>query len=549
MDKKVYIIGHRNPDTDSVVSAAAYARLKRAQGQSHYHAARAGNLSPQTEYIFERFKVPVPEYIPDLIPKAEHYLSEPAATVSAGLSLWDALERMQQENVRAMPITDSNGVYKSMLHYRGFARYIITHINPNQKSHFLVSIDHLIKTLRAKPINIVNNTEVKKSSFVVAAAYNKYFISRLENEDPENALVIMGDRIDLQRHCIERGVRALILSNNHTLDEELTALAKKNNVSVMSSPYDTASTAMLIMYSAPVGTMGDESVPLMRLSDPVRKLKEPLSHAPSRGLPIGDDEGHVKGMLFEGDLIKEPNIELILVDHNELSQAIEGAENYRILEVIDHHRLGSFSTRYPITFINKVVGATCTIITGLYREQQIPLEKDTAAILLCGIIADTLGLQSATTTETDHEAAAYLSSFTGLDIQELTADIQTAANRITAKPAAELINMDMKEYTEQNEKFTVSQVETDNPDNLVIRKAEIFTALEKIAAERGLLFSSLLVTDIKLLDSILFVSGKKSFVAGMQLPKLDDGIYILNGVVSRKKQLMPLLSELIEKGI
>jgi manganese-dependent inorganic pyrophosphatase len=549
MEKTIYVIGHRNPDTDSVVSAAAYAAMKQAQGLPHCRAARAGKISPQTEYIFDRFGVPVPEYLPDLVPKAAYYISEPPVTVPEEVSVWEALERMQQEGQRVLPIVDKNGVYRSMFHYRAFSRYIITHINPAKKSAFPVSIDHLVRLLSALPLTLFKSQEVRMSPIVVAAASFDFFQTHLEDGTPEESLVIVGDRRDIQRHCIEQPVRALILTNGMTLDAELRALAEKNHVSVISSPYDTSSTAMLIIYSAPVGFVGDNTVPLMKLCDPIRKIREPLSQAPSRCLPVGDEEGRVAGLIFEGDLAREPNIEVIMVDHNEPGQAIEGIENYKILEVIDHHRLGNLSTRYPITFINRVVGATCTIIAGLYREQRVPLEKNIASILLCGILADTLALQSATTTDTDRETADYLSSIAGLELKALGQELQAAANQVNSRPAEELITLDMKEYAEQGAKFSVSQVETDNPGPLAARKAEIAEALEKARASQDYLFSALLVTDVTYLDSLLFVVGKKSFTTHISFPVMEEGIYILKEVVSRKKQLMPLLAELVEKAI
>jgi manganese-dependent inorganic pyrophosphatase len=547
MEKRIYVIGHRNPDTDSVVSAAAYARLKQAQGFNNCHAARAGMINPQTEYIFDRFGASVPEYLPDLIPKAGYYLSGKAATVREDLSLWEALELMQRESLRALPIVDQEGVYKSMLHYRGFAQYIITHITPHKKSVFPVAMDHLAETLRAQPVTLFNSREVKNSPMVIAAASDGYFKTHLEDEMPENALVILGDREDLQRYCIERKVRGLILSNGHTLSQELRDLAEKNRVSVMISPFDTSSTAMLIIYSAPVGALGDDSVSLIRLSDPLGKIRGPLSQAPSRCLPVGDENGRVAGIIFDADLLEEPNIEVIMVDHNEPGQAIEGIENYKILEVIDHHRLGNLSTRYPITFINRVVGATCTIIAGLYREQRVPLDKDTASLLLCGILADTLNLQSATATSTDRETAEYLASIAGLEIEALGRELQSAANKANTRPAGELIALDMKEYAEQGAEFSVSQIETNSPGDIIGRKEEIFAALEKAARDR--LFSALLVTDVTALDSLLFVAGKKSFTGHINFPKMDEDVYLLKDIVSRKKQLIPLLSELLEKAL
>ena len=545
-EKKIYVIGHRNPDTDSVVSAAAYARLKQIQGQKNCVAARAGKINPQTEYIFERFGAPIPEYLADLVPKAEYYISGTPVTVSEEASVWEALELLQQDNSKVLPIVDRNGVYQSMLHYQGFARYIIANINPRKKSAFPLSLDHLAATIHAQPLTLFRGAEIRKSPIVVAASYTAHFKEHLEAEGADNALVIVGDRWDIQKRCIELRVRALILSGGNTLSRELIDLAEENEVTVLISPFDTSSTAMLILYSVPAGTLGDQSVPLIRLKDPVRNFREPLSKAPSRCLPVGDEDGRVAGVIFEGDLIKEPNVEVIMVDHNEPGQAIEGIENYKLLEVIDHHRLGNLSTRYPITFINRVVGATCTIITNLYREQKVPLEKGIASILLAGILADTLALQSATATETDRETADYLSSITGLDIKTLAQEIQSAANRVNSLPAEDLIKLDMKEYTERGMVFSVSQIDTDNPGALLDRGAEIASALERVRADKDYLFSALLVTDVTVLDSLLFVTGKKCFTSHINFPVTERGIYVLKEVVSRKKQLMPLLLELVE---
>jgi manganese-dependent inorganic pyrophosphatase len=549
MEKRVYVIGHRNPDTDSVVSAAAYSRLKQAQGLSHCYPARAGQISPQTEYIFDRFQVPVPEYLPDLIPRAAYYLSDPPATVRGETPLWEALDLMQRDSLKVLPVVDRDGVYVNMLHYKAFARYIITKINPHKKAAFPTSIDLLIDTLHAQPITIFNNQEVKNSTIVVAALREPSFRAHLETEIPENALVIVGDQTDIQRYCAERRVRALVLSSGNTPDKETIALAEKNQVSLIISPFDTASTAMLIIYSAPVSAIGDPDVPLVRLGDTINSIRGPLSRAPSRCLPVADEAGRVQGVIFEGDLIGEPNIEVIMVDHNEQAQAIEGIENYKILEVIDHHRLGNGTTRYPITFINKPVGATCTIITNLYRETRTPLDRGIASILLCGILADTLNLQSATTSDTDRETAEYLSSITGLEIKTLGAELFTAANQINARPARELVTMDMKEYTEGSAAFSVSQIETTHPADLSKRRDEILSALEQVYAAKKRLFSALLVTDVTTMDSLLFVTGDKTFRGHINFPPVEEGVYLLKGVVSRKKQLIPLLSELVEEHL
>ena len=544
MQKKIYVIGHRNPDPDSVISAAAYARLKQLLGITHCVAARAGKINHQTDYIFSRFDAPLPEFLPDLIPKADHFISEPVITVNEHDSLWNALEILQKDDFRVLPIVDGNGVYLSMLHYRGFAQYIIANITPRKKSAFPLSLNNLAATLRAQPVTLFNGDEIRKSPIVVAASYTGNFQETIHAEGAENSLVIVGDRWDIQKNCIEMGVRALILSSGNILPKELAEMAEEKRVTVLISPFDTSSTAMLIIYSVAVGNIGDTSVPLVKRHDPVRSFSEALSKAPSRNLPVGDDKGRVTGVISQGDLAKEPNIEVIMVDHNEPAQAVEGIENFKILEVIDHHRLGNLSTRYPITFINRVVGATCTIITNLYREQKVPLEKNIASILLCGILSDTLALHSATTTETDIEAAEYLSSITGLDIKTLSQDLQSAASRVNSLPAQELITLDLKEYVERGLSFAVSQIETDNTGTLIERRAEITAALEAGRAAKDHLFSALLATDITVLDSLLFITGSKAFTSRINFPASAEGIYELKGVVSRKKQLLPLLAEL-----
>jgi manganese-dependent inorganic pyrophosphatase len=445
-----------------------------------------------------------------------------------------------------LPVVNALGVYQGMLHYRRFAEYVITHINPHSRASFPVSIEHLTETLRAQPLVLFDEKRVEEASIVIAASYNRYFTAHLPH--PEHSLVIMGDRFDLQEFCIRAKVRALILSGGHTLAENLLPLARENQVSVLSSPYDTASTAALVMYSTPVKSMADTSVPLVRDTDTVKAIREPLSAAPSRCLPIGDAEGRVEGLLFAGDLLEEPRIRLILVDHNEPSQAIEGVENYHILEVIDHHRLGNLSTRYPITFINKPVGATATIITGLYREARAPMRRETASILLCGILADTMNLKSATTTDTDREAARYLSEATGLDIAALAADLLQAGSAINTYKADKLVSMDMKVYEEDGKRYSVSQIETTDASGLLARKVEIRDALKAACEAKELTFAGLLVTDVTRLDSLLIVTAAQNAGVNLNFPKQEENVYILKGIVSRKKQLIPLLSEMIEKS-
>jgi manganese-dependent inorganic pyrophosphatase len=236
-----------------------------------------------------------------------------------------------------------------------------------------------------------------------------------------------------------------------------------------------------------------------------------------------------------------------MVDHNEMSQAIDGVENYRMRAVIDHHRQGNISTAYPITFINQPVGATCTIITNLYRQERVPMRKEIASILLCGILADTLSLKSATTTDTDRETAEYLARVTTLNLEELGEELRDAMNQIGNRSLDELIAQDYKEYNEGNIKFSVSQLETSGFDALLSRKDEFIAALEKTRAKNDLGFSALMVTDTTALNSILFMADTEGINSAANFSSIEGDIPFLKGVVSRKKQLIPLLTELLRK--
>ena len=547
MAKTVYVIGHRNPDTDSVVSAAAYARLKQELGEKDHIAARAGKISPQSEYIFKRFKVPVPVYIPDLIPRTQYYMSGSCQTVNEYTSLWSAVAKMEECNSKVLPVVDDDGKYKALLHYNAFARSVLHLLNPEKQTSVLTSTNLIQTTLNAQPILMNDAEKLFKCCILVAASDFESFKKMLDSHKTENVIVIAGDRDDVHEYCIESGVKALVITSGFVLKRELRAKAEAKGLSVLVSPYDTSSTAMLIVYSTPVSAMADTKSEPVKATDSLRKIRPLLAQSPSRCLPVVDDKNKVIGLIAENDLLNEANVEAILVDHNELTQAVEGIENYKIREIIDHHRLGTINTRYPITFINKPVGATCTLITNLYRENRISIPQDIASILLCGILADTLELKSATTTQVDIETAEYLSNITNLDIKTLGDELIAAAGHIGSISAGEIIRQDMKEYKEGNLTYTVSQIEVGDPDEIVSRKAEFISELEIERRSHKAVFSALMITDITRLTSLLLTAEDSSFTQIIDFPRAEDSVYILADIVSRKKQLIPLLSEQVMK--
>ena len=546
MKETVYIFGHKNKDTDSNVSATAYARLKQLQGHENYKAARAGHFNPQTDYIFKKFKVQSPKYIPSLTPRVEYYMEDECKVVDENKSVWAAIAEMDTAHLRALPVVDKDGKYKALLHYSAFAQQLLTILNPENQVSIATSIDLIIKTMNAQPLIVHNKDEIFKSTILVGAASDETFSKMLDEHKSENIIVITSDREKIYEACIERKVKLLIITSGYMLSKELKEQAQKNGVSVIMSPYTTSDTVMMIAYSTPVSFMADPDIKPVRPEDTISKIRQVLQDSPIRRLPVVDANNKVIGIISEHDLTNEPNIQIILVDHNELSQAVEGIENYKIQEVIDHHRIGPLSTTYPITFINKPIGSTSTLIATLYQEQKVPIPKDIASLLLCGILSDTLMLQSTTTTDIDRQTAEYLSNITDLDIQTLGLEILTAGSRIKGRTATEVIHQDMKEYREEKAIYTVSQIEVGNLKEILDRKKEFLAELEIERRANKAIFAALLVTDITQLSSILLMSTDENFKQFVTFPPLENDIYFLKDVVSRKKQLIPLITEQVE---
>ena len=546
MKKTVYIFGHKNPDTDCAVSATAYAKLKELQGFSEYKAARAGHFNPQTDYIYRRFGIEFPKYLPELSPKVAYYMSEDCITVEESQSVWFSINRLNSTNSRALPVVDKNGRYVSLLHYSAFAQKLLTLLNPEKKISISTSINSILNTMNAQPIVTMDEDRLFKAGIVVGGGSSKVFEQTLKAHAAENIIVITSDREEIYRTSIENGVKLLIITSGFTLNKELKVLAQEKKVNVILSPYDTSSTVMMIAYSTPVGCMADPEIPAVHPEDTISKVRKLIQNSPIRRLPVIDEKGKVIGIISEHDLTNEPNIQIILVDHNEMTQAVDGIEHYKIQEVIDHHRIGTFSTAYPITFINKPVGSTSTLIASLYQESKIPIPKEIASILLCGILSDTLILKSATTTEIDKTTAEYLSNITDLDIQMLGKDILQAGSGIKGRTASQIIHQDMKLYQEEKGNYTVSQIEVSNLQEILTIKDELMQELEIERRGSKAIFSSLLVTDITELSSILLMASEATFIPFVTFRKLENDIYFLKDVVSRKKQLIPLISELVE---
>ncbi len=546
MKKVTYILGHKNPDTDSVVSAVALAELKTLQGYENVVPIRIGAANNQTEYIFKRFCMTLPVLISNLHPRAEFYMSENPVVITNDTPVWEAVKLDAIDN-EVMPVVDSDGCYCSMLHYGVLTKSLLNKINPNVKSIIHTNVSSLVKTMQAQPICLFNEDETFNGIMSVAIMNSEAYKTYLEAEPADNKIAIIGDRPNIQKMAIASGVKVIIIVNGALPSKEVRQMAEDAKVSILVSSYDTSSTVSLVIYSAHVSTMSDSSIQSVRTTELMKSIKKPLMDNQCHAVAVVDKHNKVVGLLNESSFLKEPNIDLILVDHNELSQSIPGVEHYKIIEVVDHHHISTMTTTYPINFVNKVVGATCTIIANMYRESKMSLSKQMASILLCGILADTLCLRSVTTTDLDIETANYLSNITDLNIAELGQDIVEASSNITNKSASDIINGDKKEYDLDGLVVSVSQVEVTILTPMINIKDDLFKALDDLKKENDYFACFLLITDVTALSSVLLVCCDKDLSSYFPYNEIHKNIFELKDILSRKKQLMPMLFEIVDK--
>lgn len=548
MKRKIYVFGHKNPDTDASVSATAFAYLKNALGQNEYVAARAGQLNPQSDYIFKKFGVVPPVLIPDLEPKVAYYMHEGAVTVNESDSLWKAVSVMRKSNFYALPVVDSENHYKALLSYTSFSKNVLGNLNPNHHISLFTTAKLLCQTLNGKFYVENQISEIHRFKIISGATGFESFSETLKSHISEKLVVVTGDREDVQLLCVENSICVLVISGGRIPSEKVIENAKKHGTTIIVSPFDTASTTMLLTYSVPSSAAGDHSVKPIHSNDLIAAVKKDIVSSQGRILPVVDDENRVIGMMSELDIHKEPNIAVALVDHNELTQAVDGIENYEITEIVDHHRIGPASTKLPITFINLPLGSTSTILAKLFHDNKVEIPPKIAGLLLCGILSDTLVLKSATTTIVDIETAAELAGIAGVNVKSLGEEIIKAGSRISGRTTEEIINQDMKEYKEGKFSFTVSQIEVDGTEEIMRRKNEILNGLENARKSHSAVFSALLVTDITTLSSLFLVSGEKTFLPVLSFPSQEENVYFLKDVVSRKKQLIPMITEILESA-
>jgi manganese-dependent inorganic pyrophosphatase len=411
----------------------------------------------------------------------------------------------------------------------------------------LSSLTNLARTLHGELL-VAHEPEAEEDlTLMIGAMSLESFAERLDTFAREKLVVVVGDRWDIQNLAIREGVRVVIVTGGLKVETKTIEAAQRKKVSLITSPHDTATTASLCRAAVAVRHVLNEEFLCFREHAPLAAVRDEATSSGYQIFPVLDAQGQTVGILSKTDFLKTVTRKLILVDHNELSQAVQGADEVEIIEIIDHHRIGALTTHQPILFRNEPVGSTSTIVADCFFRYGVELPPPIAGLLLAGLVSDTLNLTSPTTTPHDAAVLKSLEKIAGVNAGEFTDKLFTSGSLLTLKTAPKAITTDCKEYAEAGVLFSVAQIEEIGFDQFWKRKAELLEALAKYRERRKYSFSVLLVTDVTSQNSLLVVAGDDEFIAQIDYPKLEPGIYELRAVVSRKKQLLPYLTHCLRQ--
>ena len=536
------VIGHRNPDMDSICSALGYARLKQLLGVPNVIAARAGNTNARIDYVLARFGVEPPVFLSDVSPRVSDVMQRNAVSVRADSAVYDAIHLIEEKQLRGLPVIDEKNRCLGLLSAFKISHHLFPPREEAATARIVVaSLASILEAFGGQVVTGDLPVETAEQLLMVGAMNADSFSTRLKRHRAENTVLFVGDRDDIQMRAIEANVRAIVVTGGLPILKSVQRAAAAAQVTILSSPHDTATTVLLARGAVRVERMVEPEFTTLTPDMPLDAARERVSGSGSLVFPVIGEDGTLAGLLTKSDFIKPVPRQLILVDHNELSQAVAGADKIPILEILDHHRLGGFSSDSPIHFWNNPVGSTSTIVALCYQQMGIDIPPDIAGLLMAGLVADTLNLTSPTATPLDKQVLGRLSIIARTEPTQLAEQIFSVGSPLLTLTAEQVITADCKEYAEGGERFTVSQIEELSFSHLAGKQAEILEALDRHRHSRALFFAALLVTDINTQNSILLVCGAPKFLQRIRFPAHGPGVWELDGVVSRKKQLLPYL--------
>jgi manganese-dependent inorganic pyrophosphatase len=539
---EVLVIGHRNPDTDAICSAIGYAEFKRLSGMPEAVAARCGDTNDRIDFVLNTFGVAAPKFVSDVTPKVRDVMARNVVSVSPKTTVAEALGIMEDHGIRVLPVLNSDQTCAGLLSLFKMSKFFFpTPHRPFESRKVVASLLNLASTLEAEMIYATDPDREEELILMIGAMSLEAFTERLRAYQHEKLIVVVGDRRDIQSLAIREKVRVIVVTGGLAVDSSIVEEAKRHKVSLLISPHDSATTAMLSRASITVDHMIHKDFLSFRDDEQLSAIKSPAGASNFQAFPVTDEKKRTVGILSKSDFLKRVDRKLILVDHNELSQAVHGADNVEILEVVDHHRIG-LTTQQPILFRNEPVGSTSTIVARCFLHNRIELRDQTAGILLAGVVSDTLNLTSPTTTQVDRDVLSILEVMSRVNAKEFTAKLFASGSVLVSRPAEQAVSADCKEYVEQGRRFSVAQIEEIGFTQFWDRKEEVVQAVQRFCSERGYYLAALLVTDVVSQSSLLVLAAPELFLNLIDYPELEPGIYKLEGVVSRKKQLLPFLT-------
>ncbi len=547
-----YVIGHKNPDADSICSAIAYAAFKELRGEKGYIAARCGNSNARIDAILGLFRTPPPLYLTDVCPRVRDVMVTEIHSVQSSATCAEALEFIDRHGHRIVPVMDDAGKFVGTVTSSQLAHAFLPQIaEPKRMRQVTTDLKSIARTIHALVVHLGAEPSLVEELYVRIGAMDIssfWRLSQAEGIPANKSVIVVGDRKNIQEKSIELGVRAVVVCGMLPIEDSVIDAARAAGVSLLMSPYDTATTAWLIRTAGRlfplIETKHTTINAELRLSD----VRKKIAASPAPAFLVLSEQGQLAGILSKGDMLKPVPTRLVLVDHNELTQAVTGADEVSITEIIDHHRLGPMATSQPILFINEPVGSTCTIIADLFRRYNLKPTPELAGLMMSGLISDTLLLQSPTSTAKDTDILAWLESYADISGKALAELIFSSGSVILTQPSDKVIRSDFKIYDEENIRFAVSQIEELGFDNFWSHANDLSSALTTLRNDEKLTFAAVLITDINTQNSLMLIKGEPDFIRRITYTHVEqDEIFDLPGVVSRKKQLIPYLTSLLKE--
>ena len=541
--KPVYVIGHRNPDTDSICSAIAYAALKQAGGENAI-AARAGQINAETQYALDYFKADAPMLLSDLYPRVKDIMLECHTVVKETDSLRYLGSVLQNNNLRSVPVTDDDGRMVGIVTVSDLAQRYFEELNMQNLGEAAVSLKAIVEIIDGEVV-VESDENTKVKGKVHIAAGSKTTIKKWV-EEGDVVLVGEGQYASMQE-CLLHNIACLIITNDGNIPEIVKQDARRTHAMIVRTPLDTFTAARLINQSIPVGHIMQKKLTAFQSHQLLSDIRGTIESSKFRNYPVVDNERLVGIVSRDNLMLPEPE-RVILVDHNERGQAIEGIEDAKILEIVDHHRLGGMKTGEPIYIREEPVGCTATIIANMYWQKNVEIPPQIAGLLLSAILSDTVLFKSPTCTGYDKITAERLAKLADVQMEEYGMAMLKAGAGIGDMTSADIAKNDMKEFQIGDYRILVSQLSVMDVDEVMGMKAELLESMRVLCSTEHFDMCLLMVTDIlKESTELLYVGSPKTLIGQAFMKDASGDSIYLPGVMSRKKQIIPPLTDAVQR--